>query len=129
MIGPVSSRCARSASARTRATGLLATDDEVKVFYNLCPGRVHFRGERGLLYFVDSPYESISDIIAAVFRGLGRQPKITQLYLDEHCYLKGAKVLHLEGMTRETNALLVALRLNGVHIDRAAASINASTPG
>ncbi len=119
MIGPVSSRCARSAVARRRATGLLATDDEARVFYNLCPGRVHYRSGRGRLYFVDSPYESISEIIAAVFRGLGRQPKITQLYLDEHRYLKGAKVLDLDGMGRETRALLVALRLKGVHIDRA----------
>ncbi len=118
MIGPVSSRCARSAVARSRDTGLLATDDERKVFYNLCPGRVHFRSGRGLLYFVDSPYESISEIIEAVFRGLNRQPKITQLYMDEHRYLKAAKVLTLRGMTRETNALLVALRLKGVHIDR-----------
>lgn len=118
MIGPVSSRCARSVVARRRDTGLLATDDERKVFYNLCPGRVHFRSGKGLLYFVDSPYESISDIIEAVFHGLGRRPDITQLYMDEHRYLKAAKVLRLRGRKRETNALLVALRLKGVHIDQ-----------
>ncbi len=118
MIGPVSRRCARSAQARVRRTGLLASDDECKVFYNLCPGRVHFRAGDGLLYFVDSPYESISDIIDAVFRGLGSQARVQQLYMDEHRYLKAAKVLKLRGMPRETNALLVALRLNGVVIDR-----------
>lgn len=118
MIGPVSSRCARSLTARRRETGLLATDDERKVFYNLCPGRVHYRSSKGFLYFVDSPYESVTDIIAAVFRGLNRRPTITQLYMDEHHYLKAAKVLTLRGMARETNALLVALRLKGVHIDR-----------
>ncbi len=118
MIGPVSRRCTRSVTARVRQTGLLASDDERKVFYNLCPGRVHFRSGEGLLYFVDSPYESISDIIEAVFRGLRSQARVQQLYMDEHQYLKAAKVLMLKGMPRETNALLVALRLKGVVIDR-----------
>jgi len=118
VIGTVSHQCARSLAARERQTGLLATDDECKVFYNLCPGRVHFRARDGLLYFVDSPYESISDIINAVFLGFAKQPRVQQLYMDEHQYLKAAKVLMLKGMARETNALLVALRLKGVVIDR-----------
>ena len=117
MIGPVDRRSSCSRLARRRQTGLRASDDEVKVFYNLCPGRVHFRRTAGLLYFVDSPYESISDIVTSVFSGLGREPRIVQLYMDEHHYLKAAKRLHLGGTSREANALLVAMRLKGVHIE------------
>jgi hypothetical protein len=101
-----------------RQTGLLANDDELKVFYNLCPGRVHYRNGEKRLYFVDSPYESISDIITAVFKGLGQTPAVKQLYMDEHHYLKAAKVLSLHGNDRAANTLLVALRLKGVHIDK-----------
>ena len=118
MIGAVNHSCSRSVQARLRQTGLRATDDELKVFYNLCPGRVHYRGQSRKLYFVDSPYESISEIIMAVFAGLGETPMIEQLYMDEHHYIKAAKVLCLRGRDRVANTLLVALRLKGIHLDR-----------
>jgi len=91
-----------------------APKNELEIFCSLCVGRVYFRAETRMLYFVDSPALSVSEIIEQVFNGLDETPRIRQLYMDEHGMLKAALCLQLS--TLQQQALFAALALSGIHI-------------
>lgn len=88
---------------------------ELEIFLSLCVGRVFFNSQNNSLYFVDSPALSVTDIIQTVFRGLGQKPRIRQLYMDEHQLINAA--FRIELTPRQKKLLLVALTLNGIHIN------------
>lgn len=88
--------------------------NELEIFLSLCVGRVMYRSQNRSLYFVDSPALSVTDIINTVFRGLGQEPQIRQLYMDQHNLLKAAYCLPLTAQQKKL--LLVALNLSGIKI-------------
>ena len=88
--------------------------NELEIFLSLCVGRVIYREQNRSLYFVDSPALSVSEIIDKVFKGLGQEPQIRQLYMDPHNLLKAAYCLPLNAQQKKL--LMVALNLNGIKI-------------
>lgn len=98
--------------------GISAPANELEIFCSLCVGRVFFEDASRMLYFVDSPALSVSEIVAQVFRGLGDRPEIRQLYMDEHNLLRAALCLRLT--PDQQKALFAAFALSGIHITRAA---------
>lgn len=99
---------------RQRTTGLQVDASHAQIFFNLGLGRVHYLAEERVLYFVESEELSVSDTITAVFQGLAKKPVFEQLFLDNHQLIKGA--LRMTLSTYEAQAVLAALRLNGVLI-------------
>jgi len=88
--------------------------DENQICYHLSMGRVYFRTETGMLYFVDSEFAPEADIIRASLRGLGQELSVTQLYLDKHRVLKAAFRLYLT--SQQARVVLVALRLGNIQV-------------
>lgn len=66
-----------------------------------------------MLYFVDSPELSISDIIKQVYKGLKQTAVIRQLYMDEHNILTAARCIEIN--SRQKMALFAAFNLSGIH--------------
>lgn len=114
MIGPVDSNCAKALCRTHRDVHLSATVDELRIFYNLAMDRVHYFPRRNALYFVDSVYVSVPEIIGSVLTGMNAPPAVEQLYLDDKRYFKAGKRVLLP--PRQANAVLVALRLEGIQI-------------
>jgi hypothetical protein len=115
-IGPVTTNrndLLRRAGARP---GISAPKNELEIFCSLCVGRVYYRDETRLLYFVDSPALSVTEIINQVYRGLEQSPRIRQLYMDEHNLLRAALCLPLTEEQRKP--LFAAFTLTGIHITR-----------
>ena len=114
MIGPVDSQCAKALCRTHRDVQLSATADELRIFYNLAMDRVHYFPRRHAIYFVDSVYVSVPEIIQSVLSGMRSPPAVEQLFLDGKRYFKAGKRVILP--QRQANAVLVALRLEGVQI-------------
>ncbi len=114
MIGPVDSNCAKALCRAHREVQLSATADELRIFYNLAMDRVHYFPRRNALYFVDSVYVSVPEIIRSVLAGSGQPPAVEQLYLDDKRYFKAGKRVKLP--PHQANAVLVALRLEGIQV-------------
>jgi len=114
MIGPVDSQCAKALCRSHREVQLSATADELRIFYNLAMDRVHYFPGRHAIYFVDSVYVSVPEIIQSVLSGMHSLPAVEQLFLDDKHYFKAGKRVTLP--PRQANAVLVALRLKGVQI-------------
>ena len=114
-IGPIfTDRKALSKRAGYRSS-LIAPRNELEIFCSLCVGRVYFDHSSRLLYYVDSPAFNVSDVLRQVFRGLGQEPQIEQLYMDEHRVIAAA--LRIRLTLAQAKVVMVALRLNGIHID------------
>ena len=113
-IGPISTNrkdLLKRASYSERDT---KPTNDLEIFLSLCVGRVFLKKKKRMLYFVDSPSLSISEIIRTVFQGINKQPKIEQLYMDEHNLINAAMCIHLT--PKQMKLLMVALRMNGIHI-------------
>lgn len=113
-IGPVTtnrSDLLRRAGARP---GISNPKNELEIFCSLCVGRAYYRADTRILYFVDSPALSVSDIIEQVFKGLGQLPRVRQLHMDEHDLLQAALCIQLSDPQRK--ALFAALVLSGISI-------------
>ena len=113
-IGPVTtnrSDLLRRAGARP---GISNPKNELEFFCSLCVGRAYYRADNRILYFVDSPALSVSDIIEQVFKGLGQLPRVRQLHMDEHDLLQAALCIQLSDPQRK--ALFAALVLSGISI-------------
>lgn len=116
-LGPVFSNNQELLKRAEYRSGLSQPKNELEIFCSLCAGRVFYRKSHATLYFVDAPSLSISDFIQKVFSGMNQQQQIKQLYMDEHRLIKAACSIRLT--RRQKNTLLVALRMNGIHIDTA----------
>lgn len=115
-IGPI---CTDNRELLKRAeyrSSLASPGNELEIFCSLCVGRVFYLTQKRKLYFVDAPTLNISQIIQQVFRGMGQQACIHQLYMDEHELIKAALCITLT--PRQEKRLLVALDISGIHIDR-----------
>lgn len=115
-IGPI---CTDNQELLKRAeyrASLTTPSNELEIFCSLCVGRVFFLSQKRQLYFVDAPTLNISKIIERVFRGIGQQPKIRQLYMDEHELIKAALCIKLT--PKQARLVMVALNISGIHIDR-----------
>ncbi len=88
--------------------------NELEIFCSLCVGRVIIRDSDNMLYFVDSPALSVSDIIRHAFKSIGQEPRFSQLYMDIHQLIKAASRIQLS--PRQRRLLLAAFSLNGIHI-------------
>ena len=93
---------------------IAAPRNDLEVFLYLCVGRVVYREHNRSLYFVDSPYLSVTEIIYKVFKGLGQKPNIQQQYMDVHSLIKAAYCITMT--ERERKLLMVAFNLSGIHI-------------
>lgn len=96
--------------------GVQTPQNELEIFLSLCVGRVYYRAENRMLYFVDSPALSVSEIIHQTFKGLGQQARIEQRFMDEHGVLRAAMVIRLS--ETQKRAVMAALTLSGLHIVR-----------
>lgn len=114
MIGPVDSNCAKKLCASHRKVNSTASEGEANIFFNLCMDRVHYAPERNAIYFVDSSHIRVAETILAVLRGLGSEPEIEQLYLDQLSIFKSLKRVKVG--PAEARAVLVALRMQGMQI-------------
>jgi len=114
-VGRVDARCAQAQRRNRRNLRLPASADETQICYHLSMGRVYFCTETGMLYFVDSEFAPVTDIIRASFRSMGVGLLLTQLYFDEHKVLKAALRVHLT--LRQARVVLVALRLSGIQVN------------
>lgn len=114
-VGRVDAKCAQAQRRNYRDLRLPASADEIQICYHLSMGRVYFRTETGMLYFVDSEFAPEADIIRASLRGLGKELSVTQLYLDKHRVLKAAFRLYLT--SQQARVVLVALRLSNIQVN------------
>lgn len=96
-------------------SALTEPKNELEIFCSLCVGRVVFNSRNSCLYFVDSPALSVTEIIHTVFKGLGQKSNIRQLYMDRHKLINAAFRIQLTA--RQKRLLMVALVLNGIHIN------------
>ncbi len=94
--------------------GVQTPQNELEIFLSLCVGRVFYRRETRMLYFVDSPALSVSEIIHQTFKGLGQQARIEQRFMDEHGVLRAAMVIRLSEAQRA--AVMAALTLSVLNI-------------
>ena len=113
-IGPVTTNRADLLRRAGMRPGISDPKNELEIFCSLCVGRVYYRAENRMLYFVDSPALSVSDIVEQVFKGLGQSPRIRQLHMDEHDLLQAALCVQLGEQQRK--ALFAALMLSGINI-------------
>lgn len=114
MIGPVDSNCAKTLCKNHRKVSTPASEDEANIFFNLCMDRVHYAPERSAIYFVDSNYINVAGTIHTVLAGLGCEPQIEQLYLDQLSIFKSLKRVRLDPV--QARAIMVALRMQGMQI-------------
>ncbi len=115
-LGPVNHDVASILSlAKSHAT-TPANASELEIFYRLAIGRVLFRPDNGLLYFVDSAALSICDLLESAFKGLERRCLIEQLFMDQNKILRAAYRIQLKADERQ--AILTALRLRGLKVDQ-----------
>lgn len=114
MIGPVDSNCAKTLCSRHRKVRSPASEGEANIFFNLCMDRVHYSPVRNAIYFVDSSYIKVAEVIQAVLRGLGCEPQVEQLYLDQLSIFKSLKRVRMD--PAQARAVLVALRMQGMQI-------------
>ncbi|WP_275097532.1 hypothetical protein [Sedimenticola hydrogenitrophicus] len=114
MIGPVDSNCAKTLCKSHRKVSSPASEGEANIFFNLCLDRVHYAPERNAIYFVDSSYMQVAETIGLVLRGLGCEPQIEQLYLDQLNIFKSLKRVQLD--QAQARAVMVALRMQGMQI-------------
>lgn len=112
--GSISREMATDLRCRDRQTGLHSDANHTQIFYNLGMDRVHYVPQKHALYFANSEHFRILNTIRKVYHGLGRHPRLEQLYLDEHGYYKGSLLLTMDHT--EASAVLAALRLSGVTI-------------
>lgn len=112
-IGPIDTN-RQNLLKRAGFRGRTEPANELEIFCSLCVGRVIIRDRDNRLYFVDSPALSISDIIRQVFKGIGQQPRINQLYMDVHQLLRASSCIALT--PRQRTLLVAAFALNGIHI-------------
>ena len=96
-------------------SSLTSFENTLEIFINLSVDRVHYKTSSKNLYFVDAIENPISDIITKVLNGFNQTPDIKQCYLDEHSFFKGAFCLKLSEL--QAHPVLVALRLQGIHIE------------
>jgi len=114
MIGPVDSNCAKTLCKSHRKVSSPASEGEANIFFNLCMDRVHYSPGRNAIYFVDSSYIKVAETIDLVLKGLGCDPQIEQLYLDQLSIFKSLKRVRLEPV--QARAVMVALRMQGMQI-------------
>ena len=114
-IGPIFSNRNELRKRAGYRSSLTAPKNELEIFCSLCVGRVYYHTGTRSLYYVDSPAMDITEIVENVFRGLDQEPVIEQLYMDEHRVIKAALRIRLTGLQQKP--LMVALKLNGIHID------------
>ncbi|MCP3869578.1 MAG: hypothetical protein GY703_16070 [Gammaproteobacteria bacterium] len=114
MIGPVDSKCAENLCHGHREIKLSASADEMRIFYNLAMDRVHYFPGRNAIYFVESAYWAVLDIISTLLKGMGSPIQVEQLYLDKGSYFKGGKRVRLS--PDQAVPVLVALRLKGIQV-------------
>ena len=112
-IGPINASRADLLRRKGERQGIVSPKNELEIFCSLCVGSVFYKQQKRMLYFVDSPELSISEIIGQVFRGLGDTPRIRQLYMDEHQLFSAARCIELSG--RQRKALFAAFTLSGIH--------------
>lgn len=114
-IGPIFTNNGELLKRARFRSSLTTPANELEIFCSLCVGRVYFKKSTCCLYFVDSPTIMVTDIIKTVFRGIDEQPRFRQLYMDEHNLIKAASSIFLS--SRQQKLVLVALKMNGLHID------------
>ena len=114
-IGPIFSNRTELRKRAGYRSNLTAPKNELEIFCSLCVGRVYLDRRSRYLYYVDSPALDISEIVRRVFQGLNQEPEIEQLYMDEHQVIAAALRICLT--PQQQKSLLVALQLNGIHID------------
>jgi len=113
-IGTIDQKLAQGLRCTNRATGLNTKASHNEIYFNLGMDRVHYVPQMQFLYFPHSSYFPISSTLESVYKGLGTQLEIEQLFLDRHGYYKGAQRIFMSAET--ASAVLVALRLNGIKI-------------
>lgn len=113
-IGPVNQNRQDILKRAGSRPGVQAPQNELEIFLSLCVGRVHYRSETRMLYFVDSPALSVSEIIQQTFRGLGQQARIEQRFMDQHGVLRAAMVVRLSDL--QWSAVFAALTLSGINV-------------
>ena len=96
-------------------SALTGLENSLEIFINLSVDRVHYKASSKNLYYVDSLANPISAIIIKVLNGFNQTPEITQCYLDRHSFFKGAFCVKLNEL--QAHPVLVALRLQGIHIE------------
>lgn len=114
MIGPVDSNCAKTLCSHHRKVSSPASEGEANIFFNLCMDRVHYSPGRSAIYFVDSSYVKVAETIDSVLKGLGCEPQVEQLYLDQLSIFKSLKRIRLD--PTQARAVMVALRMQGMQI-------------
>jgi len=114
VIGPVDSKCAEHLCHAHREIKLPASADEMRIFYNLTMDRVHYFPSRNAIYFVESAYWAVLEIISAMLKGMGSPIRVEQLYLDKRSIFKGGKRVVLK--PEQAAPILVALRIKGIQV-------------
>lgn len=112
-IGPINTSRADLLRRKGERQGIVSPKNELEIFCSLCVGSVYYQQHKRMLYFVDSPELSVSEIVSQVFRGLGEIPRIRQLYMDEHNLFSAARCIELTGAQRK--ALFAAFSISGIH--------------
>jgi hypothetical protein len=113
-IGPVDRTTANASRTARPGNPLLPGAGEAEIFYRLSLGRACYGYRQESLYFVESRYAPVGDILHSVMQGLGRTAAVEQLHLDTHRLFRGARRVRIA--PRDADAVLTALRLAGIEV-------------
>lgn len=112
--GPVDQRTANACRTGRSRNPLLPEAGETEIFYRLALGRACYSYRHESLYFVESRYAPVADILRSVMLGLGDISAAGQLHLDAHRLFRGARRVRVA--TRHADIVATALRLAGVEV-------------
>lgn len=112
--GPIDQRTANACRIGHGRNPLLAEAGEPEIFYRLAFGRACYSYRHESLYFVESRYAPVSDILRSVMQGLGETPTIGQFHPDVHRLFRAARRVGIA--TRHADIVATALRLAGIEV-------------
>jgi plasmid stabilization system protein ParE len=112
--GPIDQRTANACRSGHGRNPLLPEAGEAEIFYRLALGRACYSYRHESLYFVESRYAPVADLLRSVMHGLGETPTIGQFHPDTHRLFLGARRVSIA--TRHAEVIAAALRLAGIEV-------------
>jgi hypothetical protein len=113
-IGPIDQRTANACRIEHGRNPLLPEAGELEIFYRLAFGRACYSYRHESLYFVESRYAPVGELLRSALRGVGETPTIVQFHPDVHRLFRGAHRVSIA--TRHAGVIATALRLAGIEV-------------
>ncbi len=112
--GPIDQKTATACRSGHCRNPLLPEAGEAEIFYRLALGRTCYSYRHESLYFVESRYAPVGELLRSVMRGLGETPTVGQIHPDMHRLFRGARRVRVAA--RHADVVATALRLAGIEV-------------